>query len=453
MRNRTVNITLDKKSITDGTIRISIQESDYLPSVDKKIKDYARKANIKGFRQGKVPSGVVKNMFGKSFMVDEINQLVSQSVTGYIRDNKLNVLGDPMPNEEKAAGIDWETQKDFDFEFRVGLAEDFKVELSEKLKVTRKVIEVTEQTVSEAVEDARLRYGNISYPEVSSITDTLYGEVAREGEEEMKPGYINIQKLSSNVQKQFTGVKKDDVITFEGSGFSEDAAETARALNISEAEAKVIKGTFKFKVTTISHSDPAEFNQDFFDKVFGKDKVTTEEAFRAMVRETIEKNYEREADHMFEHELEHFFTDQIKFSLPEEFLKDWLKKTDEKINDEVLSREFSSYTREMRWNLIREKIAELGGIKVEAADVREKAKVMIIEQFGGAAIADQLGDRMDAFADNYLQGNEGKNFMRLYNQLRNEKISAYIKEKITVSNKTVSLEEFRKYVSEHQHHH
>jgi trigger factor len=448
-----VNITLDKKSITDGTIRISIQESDYLPAVDKKIKDYARKANIKGFRQGKVPSGVVKNLFGKSFMVDEINQLVSRSVTGYIRDNKLNVLGDPLPDEEKAAGIDWETQKDFDFEFRVGLAEDFKVELSEKLKVTRKVIEVSEKTVSEAVEDARVRYGNISYPEVSSVSDTLYGEVAREGEEEMKPGHINIQKLSQKAQKQFTGVKKDDVITFDGSGLSEDAEETARALNISEAEAKDIKGNFIFKVTTVSHSDPAELNQEFFDKVFGKDKVTTEEAFRAMVRETIEKNYERESDHMFEHELEHFFTDQIKFSLPEEFLKDWLKKTDEKINDEVLIREFSSYTREMRWNLIREKIAELAEIKVEAADVREKAKIMIIEQFGGAAIADQLGDRMDAFADNYLQGNEGKNFMRLYNQLRNEKISAHIREKITVTNKTISLEEFRKYVSEHQHHH
>ena len=448
-----MNITLDKKSITDGTIRISIQESDYLPAVDKKIKDYARKANIKGFRQGKVPSGVVKNLFGKSFMVDEINQLVSRSVTGYIRDNKLNVLGDPLPDEEKAAGIDWETQKDFDFEFRVGLAEDFKVELSEKLKVTRKVIEVSEKTVSEAVEDARVRYGNISYPEVSSVSDTLYGEVAREGEEEMKPGHINIQKLSQKAQKQFTGVKKDDVITFDGSGLSEDAEETARALNISEAEAKDIKGNFIFKVTTVSHSDPAELNQEFFDKVFGKDKVTTEEAFRAMVRETIEKNYERESDHMFEHELEHFFTDQIKFSLPEEFLKDWLKKTDEKINDEVLIREFSSYTREMRWNLIREKIAELAEIKVEAADVREKAKIMIIEQFGGAAIADQLGDRMDAFADNYLQGNEGKNFMRLYNQLRNEKISAHIREKITVTNKTISLEEFRKYVSEHQHHH
>jgi len=448
-----VNITLEKQSTTDGTIRINIQESDYASGLDKKIKDYARRANIKGFRQGKVPTGVVKNMFGKSFLADEINQLVSKSVTGYIRDNKLSVLGDPLPNEEKAAAIDWDNQKDFDFEFRVGLAEDFKVELSDKLKVTRKMIEVTEKTVSEAVEDARKRYGNITYPEVSGTTDTLYGEVAREGEQDMKPGYITIEKLSAKAQKHFTGVKKDDVITFDGSGLSDDPAATAQALNIPESEAKEIKGSFVFKVTTISHADPADLNQEFFDKVFGKDQVKSEEELRAKVRETIEKNYEREADHMFEHELEHFFTDLIKFKLPEDFLKEWLKRTDEKINDEVLIREFNTYAREMRWNLIREKIAEQSDIKVEAVDVREKAKAMIIEQFGGAGIADQLGDRMDAFADNYLQGNEGKNFMRLYNQLRNERISKVIREKISVTDKTISLEEFRKYVSEHQHHH
>lgn len=392
-------------------------------------------------------------MFGKSFLVDEINQMVSQSMTGYIRDNKLNVLGDPMPNESKAAGIDWDTQKDFEFEFSVGLAEDFKVELSDKMKVTRLVIEVTEKTIDEAVEDARKRYGNVTYPEVSGATDTLYGEVARQGEEESKPGYINIEKLSASAQRQFIGLNKDQEITFEGAGLSDDPAATAQALNISEAEAKDIKGTFRFKVTTISHSDPADLNQEFFDKVFGKDKVKTEEEFREKVRETIEQNYNRESDHMFEHEMEHFFTDKIKFQLPEEFLKDWLKKTDEKINDEVLAREFTSYSREMRWNLIREKVAEQANINIEAADVREKAKVMIIEQFGGAGIAEQLGDRMDAFADNYLQGNEGKNFRRLYNQLRNERISAYIREKISVTDKTVSLDEFKKHVAEHQHHH
>ena len=448
-----MNITLEKQSVTDGTLRIQIQETDYLSALDKKIKDYARRANIKGFRQGKVPAGVVKNMFGKSFLVDEINQLVSQSMTGYIRDNKLNVLGDPMPNENKAAGIDWDTQKDFEFEFRVGLAEDFSVELSDKMKVTRKIIEVTDKSVSEAVEDARKRYGNVTYPEVSGAADTLYGEVARQGEEESKPGYINIEKLSETAQKQFIGVKKDQEIIFEGAGLSDDPAATAQALNISESEAKEIKGTFRFKVTTVSHSDPAELNQEFFDKVFGKDNVKSEEEFRTKVRETIDQNYKREADHMFEHELEHYFTDQIKFKLPEEFLKDWLKKTDEKINDEVLSREFNSYAREMRWNLIRERIAEQANINIEAADVREKAKVMIIEQFGGAGIAEQLGDRMDAFADNYLQGNDGKNFRRLYSQLRNERISSVIKEKISVTDKTISLEEFKKYVSEHQHHH
>lgn len=448
-----MNITLEKQGITDGNIRIHIQESDYRESLDKKIKDYARRANIKGFRQGKVPAGVVKNMFGKSFLADEINQLVSKSVTGYIREQKLSVLGDPLPNEEKANQIDWDNQKDFEFEFRVGLAEAFTVELSEKLKVTRRVIEVTDKAVEEAVEDARNRYGNVSYPEISGPSDTLFGEVSREGDEEKKSSYVRIEKLAASFKNKFIGVKKDDKVTFEVAGLSEDPSVIAQAINVSEDEAKEAKGTFQLTINSISHSDPAELNQDFFDKVFGKDQVKTVEEFQSRVRETIEKNYEREADHMFEHELEHFFSDLIKFKLPEEFLKDWLKRTDEKINDEVLEKEFTSYLREMRWNLIREKIAEQHEIKIEAEDVRAKAKTMLIEQFGGAGIADQLGDRMDAFVENYLQGNDGKNFMRLYNQLRNERISKVIREKITVTDKVITLEEFRKHVSEHRHHH
>ena len=222
-------------------------------------------------------------------------------------------------------------------------------------------------------------------------------------------------------------------------------------MNIAESEAADVKGTYIFKVNTINVTQPAELNQEFFDKVFGKDAVQTSEAFSAKVRETIEENYLRESDHLFDHELEHYFADHVKINLPEDFLKSWLKRTDSKITDEVLQKEFSIYVREMKWNLIKEQVAEKNQIKVEASDVRDKAKQMIIEQFGGAAITEQLGDRMDAFADNYLQGNEGQNFMRLYNQLRNERIIKSIREQITIQDKKVSLDAFKKVVAEHRH--
>ena len=159
-----MNITLDQQSTTDGALKISLQETDYAPKVEQKVREYSRKANIKGFRQGKVPSGVIKKMFGKSILVEEVNHIVSHSLSDYIREKKLRILGDPMPNEEKARTIDWDTQKDFEFEFQVGMVDDFKIELSNKVKVPSHPIDVTDKNIDTTIEDIQKRYGQMSYP-------------------------------------------------------------------------------------------------------------------------------------------------------------------------------------------------------------------------------------------------------------------------------------------------
>ena len=447
-----MNIQLNKTSNTDAIIRISISEADYKASLDQKIRDYAKKANIKGFRQGKVPVGVIQNMFGKSFLADEVNSVISKSLSGYIRENKLNVLGEPLPDTDQQQSIDWDNQKDFEFGFRVGMAGEFKVDLSKDVKVTRHLIEVTDKTVEEAVEQARKRYGDISYPEVSSADDQLYGDCRAAAAESGSSGVVMISRLNEKAQSKFIGLKKDDTVEFLIEEITSDPEVQAQILNLPEEEAAARTGMYRFTVNTISHTEPADMNQEFFDKVFGKDQVHSAEEFAARVRETIEKNYERESDHLVNHELEHHFVDHTRIELPENFLKDWLKQTGEgKITDEVLEKEFGMYLKETRWNLIRNRIAEDHQIRVEQSDVRDRAKAMIIEQFGGAAIADQLGDRMDGFADNYLQGNDGQNFMRLYDQLRNERIIAAIRDNITIADKKVSLDEFKNLVASHRH--
>ncbi len=196
-----MNITLAKPSPTDGLIKITLQESDYLPKVDEKIREYSRKMNIKGFRQGKIPSGVVKKMFGKSILVEEVNHLLSHSVSNYIREQKLNVLGDPMPNEEKAKTIDWDNQKDFEFEFQVGLVENFTVEVSSKVKVKSYTIEVDQAVIDEALEDIKRRFGNITYPEVSGPEDNLFGEVT-DAAGNKKSSYIRIDKIAKRRTKK-----------------------------------------------------------------------------------------------------------------------------------------------------------------------------------------------------------------------------------------------------------
>lgn len=449
-----MDITLDKQSATDGLIKIKLSESDYQPKVEVKLKDYARKANIKGFRQGKVPSGVIKKMFGKSILVEEVNHLVSHSVSDYIRDQKLRILGDPMPNQEKAFTIDWDSQRDFEFEFQIGLVEDFTVDLSSKVKVKSHSIEVDQKVIDETLEDLKNRFGNVSYPETSGVGNNLYGEISKKGEEEKRGSLITINKVSKKEQQKFIGLKKEDVLDFDIEKIFEDSLAIAQALNITEEEAKNATGTYTFKVTSISQVEPAEINQEFFDKVFGKDVVTNEAGFLDKIKATIGENYNRETEHLLEHEIQHYYVDHTKINMPEAFLKTWLKNTSNgQVTDDILEKEFNSYKESIKWDLIKNKISEEKEIKVEGDEVREKAKQFIMEQFGGPAIAAQLGDKLNDIANNYLSGQDGKgeNFMKIYNQLRQEKLMKVIKESITVEEKKVTLEEFKKLAEQHRH--
>lgn len=453
-----MNITLDKQSTTEGLIKISLSESDYLPKVDAKLKDFSRKANIKGFRAGKVPTGVIKKMYGKSILVEEVNHMISHSISDYIKDNKLKVLGDPLPNAEKARSIDWDVQKDFEFEFQIGMVEDFTVDLSSKVKVTSHPIEVDQKTIDETMSDVVTRYGKVSYPEASEASDNLFGDISLKGaevtEETKKGSYIAIEKAEKKEQKKFIGLKKDDVVEFDIEKIFSNEAEIARALNISEEEAKNAKGTYVFVVTSVSRVEKAAIDQELFDKVFGKDAVKTEEEFIGKIKETIGENYNRETQHLLDHEIQHYYVDHTKIAMPDNFLKQWLKATSGgQVTDDVLEKEFHLYKDSLKWDLIKNRISEEKEIKVEGDEVREKAKLLIVEQFGGPAIAAQLGDKLDEIANNYLSGQDGKgeNFMRIYNQLRQERLMKVIKDNITVTEKKVTLEEFKKLAAAHNH--
>ena len=448
-----MNIQLDKSSVTDGTLKISLNETDYSPKVEQKVREYSKKATIKGFRQGKVPSGVIKKMFGKSILVEEVNHMVSHGISDYIRENKLRILGDPIPNEEKARTIDWDNQKDFEFEFQVGMVDDFAVELSNKVKVTSHPIEVTDKVIDEAISNTQRQYGERTFPEVSEVADNLHGEITL-ADSTTRTSYIPVEKVDKKAQKKFIGVKKDDTITFNIEDLGDNDLK-AQVINADPNEVQSAKGEYIFKVTNITRIIPAPLNAELFEKVFGKDAVADEAAFREKVKETIQTNYNRETDHLLEHEIQHWYVDNTKIDMPETFLKKWIMTSSNgQVDDETLQKEFASYKDSLKWNLIVSKIADDNNVSVEPEEVKMKAKAQILEQFGGnAALAEQLGERFDAIVDNYLQGQDGKgdNFMKLYNQLRMEKIMKIVREKIDIKEKPVPLEEFEKLVAEHRH--
>lgn len=447
-----MDITLDKKSSTDGLIKIKLSPSDYQPKVEEKVKDYSRKANIKGFRQGKVPHGVIRKMFGKSILVDEVNHLLSRSVSDYIKDNNLRILGDPLPNQEKASKIDWETQNEFEFEFQIGMVDDFTYDLSSKVKLKSYPIEVDKKVLEDTVEDLKKRFGDVTHPELSEEGDNLHGQVLEVGTETPVSGHLELNKLDKKILKDFVGKKKEDSIEFDIRKVFTTDKDVANFLGISEEDAKSKQGKYNFQITSISRVALAETGQELFDKVFGKDSVKSEEEFINKIKETIQGNYNRETEHLLDHEIQHHFVDNTKINTPDAFLKLWLKSTGgDKITDEVLEKEFTQYKESLKWDLIKNKMAEDLKINVEATEVKAKAKEMIMEQFGGQAFAAQLGDKLDGIADNYLSDQEGKNFMKLYDQLRHEKILKAIKETVTITEKPTSLEEFQKLVEKHNH--
>lgn len=443
-----MDIQLDKKSPIEGSIKITLNESDYQPKVDEKIREYAKKANIKGFRPGKVPPGIIKRMYGTSIKVEEVNQMLSQSLTEYIKENDLKILGDPLPDRESVKNIDWDNQKELTFSYEIGLADNFEYDVSSKVKIKKYNIEADKKVIDETIDNLRKQFGPHSHPDTISEGDSVEVEVALKDSDLKGEGQIQLDQVEKKYKKPFVGAKVEETIEVELSKAIKDENTLTSLLNISPEEAKDISGKFEVTIKKVHHTEPAEINQELFDQTFGKGVIADEKAFRDKIKETIEENYNRETEHLLERDIRNYFIENTKINTPDEFLKKWLVESNEgKLSKEEVEKNYEDYLKDMKWDLISNRIATDNDIKAEHEDVKNKAKEMIIQQLGGPAVLQQLGDNLDSFADNYLQGQDGQNYMRVYNQVVNEKIIGYIKENITTTEKKIDVEEFKKIAS------
>ena len=441
-----MDITLDRQKSNEALIKITLNEGDYQPQVSQKIKEYSRKAQIKGFRPGKVPIGLLKKMYGKSFLVDEINKKLSNSLSEYIKEQDLKILGDPLPNLEKSKTIDWDHQKDFEFEYNIGLVDDFKYDLSKKRKVIEYNIKVDPKMVTEELENIRKNYGEKVSVEQSEANDFLQGMLVEKSLDIENGITLSIQQVEKKEQKKFIGKKPGDSITFNLSKAIKDAAYQARLLNKSEEELAEMKITeVILNVEEINRLEPAVLNQELYDKLFGKDQVKTEKDLKEKIKEYLNSSFQKETESFLTHSIREEILKATKMDLPDEFLKRWLVASNEgKVNEEEVDKDYQNYAEEMKWNLILNRIAEDNQVEVENEEVVSKAKELIVAQLASSGLGDQMADQLDAFADNYLKGNEGQNYLQVFNQVRNDKIMKLIRDKISITKKEVNLDQFKK---------
>jgi trigger factor len=437
-----LEITLDKHAANQASVKIKLNEADYQPKVDAKLKDYARKATIKGFRPGKAPVSMVKRMYGTSVLVDEINELLSSSLNTYLKEQTFKILGDPLPIIEDADKIDWNTQKEFEFQYKIGFVDDVEVNLDGKLEAASYSVEMDSKEVNDAIQNMRSQYGKMTNPEVSEENDFLYGDLKSADGSFEKTFSLPLSKVDSKSLKQFVGLKKGDVVTFDPSkAIKEDLVST---IGVTEEEVEKLSGEFTFTVQNINRTELAELNQEFFDKLFGEGQVDSEEGLVEKVKEIMAENYNKEIRIFSDEKIKESLVAKAQIDLPETFLKEWLlKANDGKVTEEQVEQEYPMYAKQLSWTLISNKIAKDNNLQAEHPDVIEKTKEMIREQFASSGLGAQLEASMDMFVDNYLKGNDGQNYMQMLTAVQNDKVLEFVKEKADIKEEKISIDKFK----------
>lgn len=445
-----MNIVRKDLDQNNATLTVCIEKADYTEKVEKSLRDYRKKANIPGFRPGMVPMGLLKKMYGKAVIAEEINKLVSDSLFGYIRENNVNMLGEPMPNEVEQKEVDFDKDESFEFVFDLGIAPEFEVELSKKDKVKYYNIAVSDEMIDNQLKSYTGRYGKYIQEEVVEEKDMIKGELLEMADGKVNESGLKVQDaaLTASYMKDeqkalFVGAKKGDVITFNPSTAFENEAEISSLLKISKDEAKNISSDFQMKIDSITRYHESEINQELFDKVYGEGVVSTEAEFRTKIKENIQESLVADTDYKFGMDAKEMLVakfDNVTF--PDAFLKRWVLSSNENLTPETLEEDYSKMIDDLKWQLIKNKIQKANDLKVEPTDVEAYAKKVAKAQFAQYGMIGMDDEIIANYAKDMMKKED--TLKSMIDRVSEEKVFATIKEAVKLDNKEVSIEEFNK---------
>ena len=447
-----MEITRENTGELTATIKMVISPADHNESVTKILKDYQRKANVPGFRPGHVPFGMIKKLYGGAVFAEEVNKLVSGKLQQYIEDEKLDILGQPLPNTTLTPEFDWKEGQDIEFFFDLGLAPKFDFVLDDKIAVDFHVIKVDDTMIDKYVDDMRERFGNMINPEVAGEKDILFGEFVQLDAEgnALEAGIKHASKVTidliadADVKGKLIGSKVGDVVVFNPLKATGNALESSSMLGITKAEVEEMESDFSFTISEISTMSPAEMNEEFFDKVFPAAEIKTEEAFRNQVREESEKAFVADSDHLFAHHMQEELVKAVTLELPDEFMKRWLTESNEgKLTAEDIERDYSKYAESMKWQLIENKIIHEAGIEVGDQEIKDYVKDYYLQGWRTMPLTDDLMERLESIADSFLK-DKPQEVRRIVDALYGQRVAAYVKSKVKLNEKPISYDEFIK---------
>lgn len=450
-----MNITKEDVNELNAVVKVKLSREDYEPQVENVIKKHQKNARIPGFRPGKVPSSLIKKMYGKSILVEEVNKILSDKLYQYLQENQIEILGNPLPKVEDADKINWENPSDFEFSYDLGLAPKFELKLSGKDKLPYYVAKIDDSIIEKEVENICRRFGKYSSSEKSNEESLIYGEfqqlddkgqAVEGGIKHTSPFAVNTLKDNS-AKKQFTGISKGEKVTVDVKKAFENVTEIAHLLGITKEEAEKLNNKFEVTVTNISNVEKAELNQEIFDKVYGEGVVKDETAFREKIREDLGNILKNDSDRKLRTDVEKKILADLKLQLPDAFLKRWMLQASQKeTTPEQIEKEYAQYSEGMKWRLVENKIAKENEVKLTYEEVKAFAKEVIRSQFMQYGYFDFPEDRLDEYADKYLEREEEAR--RIQDSIISNKVFDILKEKFVLDTKELPYEEFLKVANE-----
>jgi trigger factor len=450
-------ITRENIGLLNDKLTVKLSKDDYLPAFEKSLKNYAKSANIPGFRKGMVPAGLVKKMYGNSVFTDEVLRTVEKELNSYLGKEQLDIFAQPLPLENDARGIDMNNPSDYEFAFEVGLKPEINIDTN-NLKVTRYKVKVTDEMLNDEIARLQTRHGKMSEPGTVTSDDNVLNvnfiEVDEGGNEVTggvkKDNSVLVKYFSETVRPKLIGLKKDDSIIINlNEAFDDKERETIAAdlgINPEDAASK----SFKLVVTKVGFVEKAELNEEFFKTVYPNNDISSEADFRNVLKAEIEKYYDQQARNQVHDQIYHILVDHTNIDFPEGFLKKWLQTGGEKPKSaEEAENEYPSFANQLKWTLISSKLIADNNIQVNPEDIKAFAKQQL---FGYMGMSNLGGDDQPWIEDYINKMMKDQKYVEdSYHRISTEKLFEALESKVQATEEEISAEAFAEKL--HHHHH
>jgi trigger factor len=448
-----MDVKIENIDALNAVMTIKISNEDYEGPYTSSLKKYRNQVQLPGFRKGHIPTSVIKKKYGPSILAEEIDRLLGESINNHINDNKINILGNPLPKNDENLQIDWKNPGDFEFEYELGIAPEFELNLPGRDKYVYHKVKVDAKLINKQIEDFARRYGKLSLVDEAAEKDMImatFKELDTNGQL-VEEGFSHNSTISvefiddKKTKKKLIGLKTGDQLVLDPRLLSKNETDMAAMLGVDKDRATAYNRNVNVAVTEVKRLEPANTDQGLFDKIFGEGEVQSEDEFRDKISADLENMFKGDSDRIFKKTVSDTLIKKLKLNLPDEFLKRWILATNKEATEEQLNKEYDQYALGLKWQLIENKIIREHDIKVESDEVLQRTKELLGSQYSQYGMMIPADEELTKAAQNVLSNKEETR--KIFDMMYDQKVTAFLKETLKISDKSVDYDAFIKLAS------